>query len=298
MSLLAERIGATAAANEVSGRARAFCNAARVIAVSKGVQATANIICREHHLSPSVAGVFAAESVHDIAPDKKAAVAAGTSSGWGSALSQYNLLADGFLESLRNFGAFDAMLPAMRRVPFRTKVGLSTSIITGSIVTEGTAKPISALSLSGGQISENKAVAILVVTAELAKFGDAAAGNLFANELSNAVAVATDQKFIAILTTGAASFASAGTSATGAWADVRALLAAVTTTARSKLFLLTTSAIAKALAALHTSAGDAAFEDMTANGGTIAGITVVVSDGVPAGTMVMVDAQQVCAASE
>src|SRR5262249_57001287 len=34
------------------------------------------------------------------------------------------------------------------------------------------------------------------------------------------------------------------------------------------------------------------------NGGTIGGIAAIVSDGVPAGTMVLVDAQQIAAASE
>jgi hypothetical protein len=44
-----------------------------------------------------------------------------------------------------------------------------------------------------------KAIAILVVTDELAKFGDAVAGNLFATELSNAVAVETDETFVSVL---------------------------------------------------------------------------------------------------
>ena len=76
------------------------------------------------------------------------------------------------------------------------------------------------------------------------------------------------------------------------------MLANVTTNARSQLFLLTTSATAKVLAVLHTNTGSAAFESMGVNGGTIGGINVVVSDGVPANTAVLVDAQQVAAASE
>jgi len=76
------------------------------------------------------------------------------------------------------------------------------------------------------------------------------------------------------------------------------MLAAVTTNARSTLFLLMTSAIAKVLAVLHDSTGGAAFPTMGVNGGTIAGIQVVVSDGVPASTMLLVDAQQIAAASD
>jgi hypothetical protein len=76
------------------------------------------------------------------------------------------------------------------------------------------------------------------------------------------------------------------------------MLAQVTTSARSVLFLLMTSAIAKVLSVLHTSAGDAAFPGMTPNGGTIGGLTAIVSDGVPSQTIILVDAQQVAAASE
>jgi hypothetical protein len=59
-----------------------------------------------------------------------------------------------------------------------------------------------------------------------------------------------------------------------------------------------TSTIAKVLAVLHDNTGGAAFPTMGVNGGTIGGINVIVSDGVPAATMLLVDAQQVAAASE
>ena len=49
---------------------------------------------------------------------------------------------------------------------------------------------------------------------------------------------------------------------------------------------------------LHDTTGGAAFPTMGVNGGTIGGISVIVSDGVPANTALLVDAQQVAAASE
>ena len=67
--------------------------------------------------------------------------------------------------------------------------------------------------MTGTQIDELKAVAIMVVTDELAKFGDSVAGNLFATELSNAVAVETDETFIAALILSATSIASGGATA-------------------------------------------------------------------------------------
>ncbi len=80
--------------------------------------------------------------------------------------------------------------------------------------------------------------------------------------------------------------------------DLRCLLQAITTSARSQLFLLMTSTIAKALAVMHDTTGRPAFPGMNYNGGSIGGIQCVVTDGMPASTAVLVDAQQVAAASE
>jgi hypothetical protein len=216
----------------------------------------------------------------------------------GAPARGYNTLANAFLESLRNFGAFDRMLPSMRQVPMRTRVGASTTGTTGTTVPQASVKPISKLTLTGTQIDELKVVVDMVVTNELAKFGDNVAGNLFAIELSNGVAVQTDEKFVSVLTTGATSNGSSGVTAEHVRNDLRGMLAAIITGARSQLFLLMTSATAKVLSVMHTNAGDAAFPGMAYNGGTIGGIQAVVSDGVPAGTMLLVDAQQVAAASD
>ena len=71
------------------------------------------------------------------------------------------------------------------------------------------------------------------MTDELAKFGDVVAGNLFATELSNAVAVETDETFISVLSTGATSVASSGGTAEHVRNDLRALLSSISTSARS-----------------------------------------------------------------
>jgi hypothetical protein len=144
----------------------------------------------------------------------------------------------------------------------------------------------------------NEVVVFLVLIEELARFGDIAAGNLFAVELSNVIAVATDTEFISALISGATSFGSSGTLANAVWNDIRDLLAAVTTGANSRLYLLMPSAIAKTISARNTTSGEQAFPTVTWNGGSISGIPIVVSDGVPSQTMVMVDATQIAAASE
>jgi hypothetical protein len=304
---LARDLGRLNAAAEMSTKTREFLNLARAIALGRGHYMNVRQIVHDNRIlmGPRIKSIVESHHhVYEFAPDvaarQKAAVAAGTTAdtGWALPLSEYQTLASAFLESLRNYGAFDAMLPFMRRVPFRTRVGASTIGITGSTVPQQQIKPISRLTLTGTQIDEAKAVAILVVTDELAKFGDNVAGNLFATELSNAVAVETDEQFVSILISGATSNGSSGATAEHVRNDLRGMLAAITTSARSRLFLLMTSAIAKLLSVLHTNAGDAAFPGMNYNGGSIGGITALVSDGVPAATMLLVDAQQIAAASE
>jgi hypothetical protein len=300
-----QRIGAVSASIEVGNRAREFVSLARCLALAKGSVASAEAIAREARLSPTVINVLSDrhkvwDMPRDLVLGHRAAVAAGTTTDatWAAPLADFNVLANAFLESLRSFGAFDGMLPFMRRVPFRSRIGVSTVGITGTTVPQGHVKPISSLTVSGDTLDDFKAIAILVITAELARFSEPAAGDLFAVELSNAVAVETDETFVGVLTTGATSIGSSGSTAEHVRNDLRALLAAVTTSARSRLFLLTTPAIAKVLSVLHTSTGDAAFPGITYRGGDLAGITVIASDGVPSATMVLVDAAQIVAASD
>jgi hypothetical protein len=261
---IAQQLGRINAAAELSTKAREFVNLARVVAMSRGDHSAVRAIVHDNRFlcGPTVKGIVeSSQHVYEMQPDlvaqQKAAVAAGTTAdtGWALPLADYQTLASAFLESLRNFGAFDRMLPSMRRVPFRTRIGASTTGSTGTTVPQQQIKPISKLTLTGTQIDEQKAVAILVVTDELARFGDNVAGNLFAVELSNAVAVETDETFVSVLTANATSNGSSGPTAEHARNDLRGMLASVTTSARSQLFLLVTSAIAKVLAVLHDNTG-------------------------------------------
>jgi HK97 family phage major capsid protein len=304
---IAAQLGQINRSIEMSAKARQFVNLAIAVALSRGNREALQAIAADPSkpMGPAVKSIAASRHrVYEMTPDltfrQKAAAAAGTTadSGWALPLADYQVLASAFLESLRNYGAFDGMLGSMRRVPFRTRIGAVTSGASGTTVLQQQIKPISRLSLSSTVIDERKAIAILVATDELMRFGDTAAGNLFDVELANAVALETDAQFVAILTSGATTFASNGATAEHVLVDLRGMLAAITTNARSRLFLLMTSSIAKALSVLHTSTGAPAFSSMGYNGGTIGGIQAVVTDGVPSGTMLLADAQQIAAASD
>ncbi len=301
---MAPTLGKISSNIEVNNRAREFCALARCIALAGENRSTAREIARENRLGPTITSILGGAPVHtmtrDVILQQRTAVLAGstTDSTFAAPLADYQNLANSFIESLRSYGAFDAMLGSMKRVPFRTNIGASTVAITGAVVPQGHVKPISNLNLVGNEIDEIKAVAILIITQELARFGSGPAGNLFATELSNAVAVATDTEFIRILIAGATTATSGGTTAEGIRHDLRVMLENITTSSRSQLFLLTTSVIAKALSVLHTNTGDSAFPSLIYRGGDVGGITALVSDGVPSGVMLLADAQQIAAASE
>jgi hypothetical protein len=294
-------LGKISASLESSTRSREFISLARALALSGGSVGKATSIANDARLSPAVKAILAdTHKVHDLPANIKAAVSAGTTADatWAEPLAQYQNLANSFLESLRTFGGFDRMLGAMRRVPLRTRIGASTAVITAGVVPQGHVKNVSKLSLTGNELDEIKVACILIVTQELAKFGSGPAGDLFSVELSNAISVATDEEFIRILTAGAVSTASSGSTAEHIRHDLRVLLSNVTTTARSRLFLLTSSTIAKTLSILHTNSGAPAFPGLGFNGGQVGGIEVIATDGAPSGVMLLVDAQQVAAGSE
>jgi HK97 family phage major capsid protein len=277
---------------ELSGRVRSFIDIARCVMLAK--EANADVIAQRAGLPRQVRGILSTRVY------QRAAVVAGSTSDatWAQPLADYQRVADAFLESLRHYGCFDAMLPAMKIVPLRTRVGASVTGISATGVGQMTVKPISKLTLGGGTVDDQKAVAVVAISEELARFSAPAAGDLFATELSAAVAVETDRLFVALLIANASTLGSSGVTAEHVRNDLRAALTLITTNARSNLFLLMTSTIAKILSVMHTSTGAAAFPDMTFAGGMIAGIRAVVSDGVPSGTMVLVDAQQIAAGSD
>ena len=215
----------------------------------------------------------------------------------GNALSEYPSMIAAFLTALRSAAAFDAMLPEMRRTPARTRVVAATSGATGYIVNEGQIKPLGALSLTGFTLAEYKAVAVVVQTVELTRALGTDAATFFKNELVAAVAAVVDQKFIQLITTGLTPIASVGVDVTSIWQDLANSFAALDISASSKIFILTDPGTAAVLATKVSSTGAAAFPGFGYNGGTLAGAQVLVTDGLTAGTMVVVDATAIAASA-
>jgi hypothetical protein len=137
-------------------------------------------------------------------------------------------------------------------------------------------------------------VAIVVTTSELLKLANT---DLFDRELRGAVATTVDRKFVDLITDGLTAIDSSGPAATDISTDITAAYQAVETGAQSRMFWLLDSDTAKALTAKATTAGDAAFPQMTPQGGILRGVPAIVTDGVE-NQIVLVDANGIAAGSD
>lgn len=216
----------------------------------------------------------------------------------GSAFQDLGVISAGFVNSLASAGAFDRMLAdgAMAEIPLQSgTVGAVTISAVGYQINEAQMKPISRLSVSGATTTPVKAHCAVIVSQELARSPLLAAGQLIQRELRNSCAVATDAAFIASIIAGVIPATSFGNTGNAVRSDLEWLLRQVQLKQTSKPYLVTTSAIAGTLSQTN-STGEAAFPELGPMGGSISGIPVLVSDAVPVGYLILVDASRIAAA--
>jgi hypothetical protein len=96
--------------------ARDFAATARIFALAKGSVSEARHLAYETGNS-RIADVFERAEPGSLG---------GTSPQWGEELGSYRQAAEGFIAALRADGCFDAALPFMVRVPFRTCANSAT----------------------------------------------------------------------------------------------------------------------------------------------------------------------------
>jgi hypothetical protein len=232
----------------------------------------------------------------------KSAVAAGTTTdvGWAKEIPEYHYLANGFVEALRNVGVFDRLLSGgMRQLPLRTRIVATTTAALGANVAEGKPKPITRLTLAGDALEPVKASAIVVLGEELIMGAQANnAMGFLGRELQNGVALSTDTQFFASILNGVSPLSSTGSTSLDALTDLQLLLAEITTGASSVLYLVTTPAICKQLSLKCTADGALLFPDMTPLGGSISGVPILISDGLSAGQLALIDASGLAGGSD
>lgn len=281
MSLKA--INAFAAAAEMSNRANDFVGVAKMFAAARGDPMLAAKMAEARQAGPLVVSTL------------KAAVSPGTISDptWAAPLSPYGGSIAAFLGSLRSVGAFDAMLPSMRQVPLRARVAVVTAGAVAGVAGDTSLRAISRLSLAQNTLAERLAVAIVIVSDEIARLVGPAASALFAAELRSAVAAVTDAEFIALVTDGIVGSAASGTTPAAIRTDFRTALASISTDSSSRIYVLMRSETAKSLSVAGNDV--AAFPEMTPTGGVLFGSPALVSDGLAAGTIALIDANAVAA---
>jgi Phage capsid family len=281
---IAQRIGQLSDNLETRARVAEFMQVARLVTVS-GSSIEAKQLARQYRCTDRVIEAL----------ETRAAVPPGTvgDSTWGGPLAPYQLLADAFLASLRNVGAFDAALPDMLRVLPQTQVAVTTAGAVALPANEAAIKPASRLSLTAGTVAPMKAPAYVVVSGELLKAGGVGPINLLRAELANVVAHVTDAYFVSVLIAGLTPLSATSGSAAAVRGDLAGLMDSVAIGGDAKLYFLTTSAIAKRLSVAGDASGAAAFPGaLPTIGGTLCGLPLLVSDAVAAGNLILFDAAQ------
>jgi HK97 family phage major capsid protein len=181
----------------------------------------------------------------------------------------------------------------MLRVPIRTRVALVTQGFVPGAVGEGSAKPLSKLSLNGISISETKVACQCVASLELLR-NAALAARLLGDELRKAIAVQTDQSFLQKIGSGITPSTASGTTAAAILADMEVALDSMTFASNAKLYAVTTPLICKGIRTKADSTGKLAFPGAL-SGDPFGLTTLVASDGAAAGTMTIFDSTQLAA---
>jgi HK97 family phage major capsid protein len=204
-------------------------------------------------------------------------------------------------------------IPALRSVPFRVPLVTQTAKGAGYWVGEGKPKPLTSWSYSRTTLTPLKVANIAVLTEELIRDSSPAADMLVRDELVEALRERLDTDFIdpakaassgvspASITNGAPHGAGSGTGdADDVRADIRSLLNEYITANNPPTsgVLLMRSGLALALSLMTNALGQREFADITMNGGVLLGIPVITSEYVPAGVVVMVNANDIYFADE
>jgi len=198
-----------------------------------------------------------------------------------------------FLASLEHGGGiFDTIRPYTRRAGLRTRIFTPSAPVVAAVVGEGISIPVAKFSLDAEGLTPQKVVALAAISNDALSLPDGAAW--LAEELREAVAVATDKHFAGLLVDAAgATEISSGDPAE----DFRAMLDSVNLTGFGQLYFLMNPAQANSLATLRE-VGGAAYPDMGPVGGTVCGVPALVSAGVTAGQVLLVDAGAIATGDE
>ena len=279
-------------ANLVRAGSGEFLMLTRCLLQGRGRPADAAVVAKAAHATPRVLGIL-----------EKGAVPGGdaTTPGWASELSDYRAIAAAFIATMPGFSAFDKIYGdgSFVRMPLKVRISIgSTSGTAAGVISALAPVPIGEMSIAGTTLEPVAIGGGLAITDELAMISSAAANSLLGDTLREAVGVATDEKFISLITEGTdiSSSASTGLGATQIVADLQDALAAIDIRQRSKLYIIMPGNVASVLA-LTRDAGGWLFPQLTPTGGSIQGVPVAITNAVD-DKILIVDGSQIAAEQE
>jgi hypothetical protein len=210
----------------------------------------------------------------------------------GNSAAIFGPMATAFVESLRYASVFDRLWPAATHVPVHALAITITSGFMAGTVGEGGVKPASALVLNGAGITPVKVAGFVAATAELFRLSNPAAAQLFDNALRLAVTIACNTRLLTDLIALTTPVPSSGTTAANVLTDLGNLLETIQVGENSRLFFVLSGSDAKALLTKTNAAGVLAFPrlNLTTGGEILPGISAIISNALPTGTALMVDA--------
>ncbi len=209
------------------------------------------------------------------------------------ALAAFTNAAVSWQEGLRSIGVFDRLLPDMVSVPLGQKFGVSTQTVVAPEANEAAGIVVQSLSIDGSEaLTPRRVSTIIVLTRELLRVSEAQA--LVDRELRNGATAGVDSAFLTDLVAATTPTVSAGSTTINVLTDVSALLAAVPLRSTSRPAFVFDPAAAVKLSLLQTNAVFA-FPNMTPLGGKLLGIDALVSDQLPSGTALLLDASSIAA---
>lgn len=195
-----------------------------------------------------------------------------------------------FVPLLRNTSAFfRAFDVGLIRAPMKTRVSYLSSAAVFGRVNEGEVIKVARSEFDSVNLDPFRVAGICVFSREFLAFLSAGGEALLSRELQRAISAAADAAFFYFITDGnTPSLSSNGSTEAAALGDLWSLFNAVGLKADSRPLFVASPDVAQRAATLSGSGGRA-FPDMSPMGGSMAGVPVVVTDGLDAGTLGLLD---------
>jgi hypothetical protein len=171
-----------------------------------------------------------------------------------------------------------------------TRAALMTTSPSAAAAAEGRATPLSRFVLNNSTLAPQK-VTSLVAANDAVMFRIGAQGQIMLNnELLAVTGSAVDSAFVSKVSTGITPTAS-----TAPMADLRALMGAVTGSIKPQYYFLGSLDVGHLASTLTSAKSGPAFVAANMDGGEISGRPFLVSSAIASGTLILIDASQICA---